>query len=490
MAKINFAELARDIVKHSGGAANIAKCFNCMTRVRMVIVNDTMVDIKALKEISAVMGVVQDENEGTLQVIVGPGNSNNAADEVNQILSRSEGSSVTGKAEVARAKAKSQTPTKKLLKHLANIFVPLIPALIAAGTLLGINNIIIQSANAEALAAGIEGIKNLTAGQVILQQKGMLELSILLGLVSSALFAFLPIHVGFTTAEEFGGNKIMGAMLGAITIAPQLSLIGLAAGKGGLIGVVLTVWLMCIVEKRILRVVPSIVSVVFTPILTIIIMAGALLFAIMPAAGLLSDAIVGGLTGLMETGGIVTGFVLSSLFPFLISLGLHHGLIPIQLEIINATGSTQLFAIQIMSNGGMVGAAIAVLILTTDPVMKKVAKGAIPTSILAVGEPTIFGVNIPAGFAFITGSIGAGFGGVMVVLLDVKTNGVGAAGMSAIPLIADGKYLQYLLSWGTALIAGFALTYVVGKIRRYDKEGLETPVSEYQDDIKQKPVQA
>lgn len=93
-------------------------------------------------------------------------------------------------------------------------------------------------------------------------------------------------------------------------------------------------------------------------------------------------------------------------------------------EMINATGHAPLFAIQIMSNAGMVGAATAVLLLTRDPMMKKIAKGAIPTSILAVGEPTIFGVNIPAGFAFITGSIGAGFGGMMVVLLGVSTNGV------------------------------------------------------------------
>lgn len=163
----------------------------------------------------------------------------------------------------------------------------------------------------------------------------------------------------------------------------------------------------------------------------------------MPAAGIVSNGILSGLNGLLEHGGIVAGFVLSALFPFLISLGLHHGLFPIHLEMINATGHAPLFAIQIMSNAGMVGAATAVLLLTRDPVLKKIA-GAIPTSILAVGEPTIFGVNIPAGFAFITGSIGAGFGGVMVVLLGVSTNGVGAAGLSALPLIADGKYLQYI----------------------------------------------
>ncbi len=102
--------------------------------------------------------------------------------------------------------------------------------------------------------------------------------------------------------------------------------------------------------------------------------------------------------------------------------------------------------------------------------MKKLPEGQSPTSIIAVGEPTIFGVNIPAGFAFITGSIGAGFGGVMVVLLGVSTNGMGAAGLSALPLIADGKYLQYIISWLVGFAAAFVLTWGVGKIRGYDKE--------------------
>lgn len=89
-----------------------------------------------------------------------------------------------------------------------------------------------------------------------------------------------------------------------------------------------------------------------------------------------------------------------------------------------------------------------------------------------MGEPTIFGVNIPAGFAFITGSIGAGFGGMMVVLLGVSTNGVGAAGLSALPLIADGKYLQYIFAWLTGCLAAFVLTYITGKLRKYDQESV------------------
>lgn len=311
---------------------------------------------------------------------------------------------------------------------------------------------------------------DLSPTQVVLDQRHLLGLSQFLDIVSKALFGFLAIYAGVTSAREFEGNLILGGLLGAITIMPQVTTFGLIPGQGGLIGVIFAVWLMCLLEKPVRRFVPDIVDVVVTPTLVLLVMAAALLFIIMPAAGIVSNGILSGLNGLLEHGGIVAGFVLSALFPFLISLGLHHGLFPIHLEMINATGHAPLFAIQIMSNAGMVGAATAVLLLTRDPVMKKIAVGAIPTSILAVGEPTIFGVNIPAGFAFITGSIGAGFGGVMVVLLGVSTNGVGAAGLSALPLIADGKYLQYILAWLVGCAAAFALTYIVGKVRGYDKE--------------------
>ena len=460
------------IVMHCGGLANLLHVTNCMTRVRMTIAEQARVDIEALKAIDGVLGVIEDD---TLQVIVGPGKSTKVADAINTLLKGDAAggsplSEVEQKAKLAREKARKQTRTKTILKHIANIFVPILPALIAAGILMGLNNVLVNSAASWALSQHITAAGELSPTQVVLDQRHLLGLSQFLDIVSKALFGFLAIYAGVTAAREFEGNLISGGLLGAMTIMPQVAAFGLIPGQGGLIGVIFAVWLMCLLEKQVRRFVPDVGDVVVTPTLVLLIMATALLFIIMPTAGMISDGVLGGLNGLLKHGGLAAGFVLSALFPFLISLGLHHGLFPIHLEMINATGHAPLFAIQIMSNAGMVGAATAVLLLTRDPVMKKIARGAIPTSILAVGEPTIFGVNIPAGFAFITGSIGAGFGGVMVVLLGVSTNGVGAAGLSALPLIADGKYLQYLISWLVGCAAAFSLTYIVGKIRGYDKE--------------------
>ncbi|MDG1640663.1 PTS sugar transporter subunit IIC [Klebsiella huaxiensis] len=469
---MDYNQVGNAIVKHCGGLSNLLHVTNCMTRVRMTIGEQSQVDIAALKSIEGVLGVVEDD---TLQVIVGPGKSSKVANVINDLLKGQPAgdtplSAVEQKAKQAREKAKKQTRTKVILKHIANIFVPILPSLIAAGILMGINNVLVNSAASWALAHHVAALGDLSPTQVVLDQRHMLGVSQFLDIVSKALFGFLAIYTGVTAAKEFDGNAVMGGLLGAITIVPQITALGLIPGQGGLIGVILCAWLMCLLEKQVRRFVPDIVDVVVTPTIVLVVMAAALLLVIMPVAGVVSNGILHGLNGLLSTGGIAAGFVLSALFPFLISLGLHHGLFPIHLEMINATGHAPLFAIQIMSNAGMVGAATAVLLLTRDPVMKKIARGAIPTSILAVGEPTIFGVNIPAGFAFITGSIGAGFGGMMVVLLGVSTNGVGAAGLSALPLIADGKYLQYIISWLTGCAAAFVLTYIVGKMRGYDKE--------------------
>ncbi|MDS7873306.1 PTS transporter subunit EIIC [Klebsiella pasteurii] len=469
---MDYNKVGHAIVKHCGGRANLLHVTNCMTRVRMTISDPSRVDIAALKSIEGVLGVVEDD---TLQAIVGPGKSTKVANVINDLLKGQPAdatplSDVEQKAKLAREKAKKQTRSKIILKHIANIFVPILPSLIAAGILMGINNLLVNSAASWALAHQVAALGDLSPTQVVLDQRHLLGISQFLDIVSKALFGFLAIYTGVTAAKEFDGNAVMGGLLGAITIVPQITALGLIPGQGGLIGVILCAWLMCLLEKQVRRFVPDIVDVVVTPTIVLVVMAAALLLVIMPVAGVISNGILHGLNGLLSTGGIAAGFALSALFPFLISLGLHHGLFPIHLEMINATGHAPLFAIQIMSNAGMVGAATAVLLLTRDPMMKKIAKGAIPTSILAVGEPTIFGVNIPAGFAFITGSIGAGFGGMMVVLLGVSTSGVGAAGLSALPLIADGKYLQYILSWLTGCAAAFVLTYIVGKVRGYDKE--------------------
>ena len=188
---MDLDKTSRKIIELSGGYENFIHVTNCMTRVRMTLKDEGRADIAGLKSLPGVLGVVSDE---TLQVIVGPGKCNNIADAINQLLANHElegsdstdeqpESDVLTKAEIARNKAKKKTPVKAVLRSIANIFVPLLPGLIAAGTLMGINNIIVNSAHAEALTQGIQATANMSAAQVILQQKGLLEISTIMGII-------------------------------------------------------------------------------------------------------------------------------------------------------------------------------------------------------------------------------------------------------------------------------------------------------------------
>lgn len=458
---MDYNQLANDIIEKSGGKENFAAVTNCMTRVRIKYRDESKVDMEGIKALPGILGIL---NKETVQLVVGPGKSTKLRNVLCEILADVlDGEAAPVEEETTGGKKKKGG----FLKALASIFVPLLPAIIASGVIMGLNNILVNFATNEALAAGLQAANGLTPTQQVLQQWGVLKFSTILANIGSATFAFLAIYCGVTSARVFKVDEILGGLVGALTLAGNLKLIGLGSGQGGLFGVILAVWLLSVVHRFLTKVVPDIIAVVIVPVFSIAVVAAVLYYGIMPFAGVLSNWLTDGIMYLINVSGVLGGFVLSALFPTLIASGLHHGLTPIHMQLINDLGLDPIFPVQIMSNAGMVGAAIAVFVMSKNKEVRAAAKAAIPTSFLAVGEPTIFGVNIPAGFAFITGSIGSGFGGIMIRLMDVNSHAIGSAGMSALPMIAQGKYLQYLLAYAVGCGAAFALTFVVGKAKGY-----------------------
>ncbi|WP_067839079.1 PTS transporter subunit EIIC [Amphibacillus sediminis] len=444
--------LARKIIELSNGPENFQSLTNCMTRVRINYKDLSKVDIDAIKALKGIQGINQAEST---QLIVGPGRSEKVRAELEKQLN-------------LNTDDESESAEKQgFLKTLSSIFVPALPAIIASGVSMGINNIILSMAKIEAAEAGIAGTEALSSQQVVLDSWNMLEISTFLGIVGDATFAFLAIYIGITAARVFKTDMILGGILGAVTIAGELSILGLQSGQGGLFGVIFGVFVLAQIQKWLRKIIPNILDVVLTPTLTILITGALYLLIIMPIAGFLSDGLINGIMWLLDVSGILGGFVLAAAFPSLIATGLHHGLAPIHMELINTTGTTPIFAVQVMSNAGLVGAGLAIYLLSKSAKMKEIAKGALPTTFLSVGEPTMYGVVIPSGFGFITASIGAGFGGMMIRLLDVQASAIGAAGMSAVPLIANGDYIKYLLSYAVGFVAAFIITYTVGKAKNY-----------------------
>lgn len=445
-------KMAQDILKQVGGKENIQRVAHCMTRLRLSLKDDSKANINDLKRIDGVMGVVEDD---TLQIVVGPGTVNKVAAEMSNETGLAIGEEAavnegdmdfSEKAELDREKMKqkNKTPFKMFLRRVGNIFIPLIPGLIASGIINGAANF--------AKNAGVD--ETATYMQILL-------------LLGSTVFTYLAILVGWNTAKEFGGTPVLGAIAGGILFNPLLADITiygepLVVGRGGLFGVIFAAWLMTFVEKKVRSVMHSSIDILFTPLITVLVVGFISLYAIVPVAGVLSDIITTGLISALDVGGVVAGGVLAAFFLPLVMLGLHHGLTPIHVELMNTFGSTALLPILAMAGAGQVGGTIAIYVKTKNQRLRNIIKGALPVGILGIGEPLLYGVTLPLGRPFITACMGAAFGGAFQAVMHTAAQGIGVSGISLIPLIADSKYIWYFLGLVVSYVFGFIFTYLFG----------------------------
>jgi PTS system sucrose-specific IIC component len=238
----------------------------------------------------------------------------------------------------------------------------------------------------------------------------------------------------------------------------------LSAGQGGVIGVILAVFLMSQIEKRLHKIVPDAVDIIVTPLVTLLTMGLITIFLIMPIAGWISSGLVGGINWVLKVGGAFSGFVLGTLFLPMVMFGLHQILTPIHLEMIAKTGSTLLLPVLAMAGAGQVGAAIALWMrCRKNKKLIELIKGALPVGVLGIGEPLIYGVTLPLGRPFITACLGGGIGGAVIGLLgNVGATSVGPSGLALIPLIANGKQFNYIIGLLSGYIGGFIITYFFG----------------------------
>lgn len=441
-------KLAKDILEKIGGKENISSFTNCMTRVRINLKDHSKAKLADLKKVEGVLGVVDDE---TLQVIVGPGIVNKVADHITKMTGIQKGETINinedgNLADITKAniKKKNNTPFKNLLRKIGSIFIPLIPGLVAAGVINGTVGFLVNG--------GVD--KTLTWMKI-------------LSILGSSVFGYLAIIVGWNTAKQFGGTPVLGAIAGIITMHPGLADIvlfgsNLTPGRGGLIGAMLAAWLMVVFEKQFRKFVPNAVDIIVTPLLTVLTVGLLTITAVQPFAGFLSDGITEGVKWLLEFGGPVVGAILAGFFLPLVMLGLHHGLTPIHMELINSFNATALLPILAMAGAGQVGAALAIFVKTKNKRLKTVIKGAIPAGFLGIGEPLIYGVTLPLGRPFITSCLGAAVGGAFQAFMGTAASGIGVSGLPLLPLIADNKYLIYFLGLLITYTAGFLFTYFFG----------------------------
>lgn len=460
-------DLAKSIVELVGGDGNIASAAHCMTRVRLKVKDSDKVQLEALKDVDGVMGVVESD---TLQVVVGPGKAKKVYDEVIAEFDINATGDVDSWEEnkAAIKGGQTETPLKRALKTISNIFIPLIPAVIAAGLFNGFASLMTQ-------IPGLDITPETANFWFYLHQ--------IFTLAGASFLGYFAIFTGINAAKEFGGTPALGGMIGGMTIGAQIVTIStalglynvdsplnsvLTTGKGGIIGVIIGAWVMSVIERNLRKVIPDVLDLVVTPFVTILITAVLLVFVIMPIAGFASDALVSGLSVIIYSDNqivrIISGYVLAAVFLPMVLLGLHHGLIPIYAIQLDKMGGVSLFPVLAMAGAGQVGAAIAIYLKSrkvNNTRMQKTILGALPAGFLGVGEPLIYGVTLPLGRPFITAGLGAGFGGAYVMLTGVLANAWGPSGLVALPLMqTPTMILNFLIGLIIAYVAGFIITMI------------------------------
>ncbi|MCX5124345.1 PTS transporter subunit EIIC [Streptomyces sp. NBC_00347] len=455
-----------------GGPDNIVSIAHCMTRLRITLRDRSLVQDEALKALPAVMGVVEDD---TYQIVLGPGTVARVTPEFEALVAEARSAAPAAPAAPADThpvtadelaaqgaaiknaqKAKNSTPFKLFLRRIANIFVPLIPALIGCGIIAGLNGFLTNMHWVPAVVPALAAM-------------------------ASGFMSLIAVFVGYNTAKEFGGTAVLGGAVAAIIVFPGVAKIDafgqqLSPGQGGVLGALAAALLAVQVEKWCRKWVPEALDVLVTPTLTVLISGLVTIFGLMFVAGEVSSAIGTFATWLLATGGAFAGLVLGGLFLPLVMLGLHQALIPIHTTLIEQTGYTVLLPILAMAGAGQVGAAIAVYYkLPRNRSIRATIKSALPAGFLGVGEPLIYGVSLPLGRPFITACIGGAAGGAFVGLFNqlgtaFGSTAIGPSGWALFPLL-DGKsgmgmtIAIYAGGLAVGYLVGFAATYFFGFTR-------------------------
>lgn len=466
--------MIEQLLRLSGGKANIRVCGNCMTRLRLTLADRDAADIAGLKAVPGVMGVINGDDQ--LQIILGPGKAQTASEMMNAVINGAADSApaaadlqAQASAQKAKMKGKQNSAVHNFLTRFATIFTPLIPGFIAAGLLLGIATLLQQM-------FAVDGV---------VQSHWLAALIAYMKVFSIGLFTFLSILIGFNTQKAFGGSGVNGAIIASLFVlryvpegtvgyyAGMQDFFGLAVDpRGNIIGVLLACILGAWIERQVRRAVPDNLDMILTSAITLLITGAITFTVIMPIGGELFK----GMSWLfLHLNGNPFGTaLLAGLFLIAVVFGVHQGFVPVYFALMDAQGFNSLFPILAMAGAGQVGASLALYFRAKKgSTLRTQIKGAIFPGLLGIGEPLIYGVTLPRLKPFVTACFGGAVGGFFIGLvswlgLPVGLNTVfGPSGLVSIPLMTSSQgifagMLVYVAGIAIAYAAGFALTWLFG----------------------------
>lgn len=468
-----FESAARQILELVGGKENIISAAHCATRLRLVLKNEEAADVDALQKVELVKG--QFSTGGQFQLIIGSG----TVDEVYKRFIKLADISESTKNEVKQAADKKMNPLQRLVKMLSDVFVPIIPALVASGLLMGINNVL--------TASGL-----FFPGQSLVEAyPALADVAAMINTFASAAYAFLPILIGFSAAKMFGANPFLGAVMGMIMVSgdllnaygygeaiqngavPVWNLFGLSVEKVGYQGTVLPVLaavaIMAFIEKRLHKVIPEFLDNLLTPMITVLVTAFltfTVVGGVMRTAG---DLLTNGIIWLHDTLGVIGGMIFGFIYAPMTMTGMHHSLLPVDIQMIAAGGSF-LLAIAACNNVAQGGSTLAAMLCTKDKKMKSVAASSGISALLGITEPAMFGVNLKMKYPFYGAMIGSALGCGYVTLTNVLNISPGAAGIIGFVCVQPKSILNFMIGIAIALAGGFLTTMILSRMKKFNQE--------------------
>ena len=485
---MDYAKIASQVIENVGGKQNIKSVQHCATRLRLQLKNNDLRNEEAVSDIEGVKGVFLTQSQ--FQIIFGSGLVNLVCDEVQKQLGIAVDTSADDEKEEKKGNA-----LQRLVKLLSDIFVPIIPAIVAGGLLMGLNNIL--------TAAMFHGKSVI---DLYPQWKG---LATAINLFASAPFTFLPVLIGFSATKKFGGNPYLGAAMGMIMVHPDLlsaysigiaqppvwNIFGFKIAAIGYQGTVLPVlavaFILATIEKKLHKVTPTWLDNLTTPLISIMVTSFLTFIFVGPVLREAGNLLADGITWVYNTLGFVGGGLFGLAYAPICLTGMHHSFIAIETQLIAAkatTGGSFIFTTASMNNVAQGAAVLAVLFLTKNEKMKSICSASGVSALLGITEPAMFGVTLKLKYPFYAAIIGSAVGNAYCAATGVLAQALGAAGLPGFLSMLPKDYLNFAIGLILSMAVSAVLTAIFWKKFNIEREDNKAQTS-VEEEVKEIEVQ-
>ena len=452
MAKGSNEQIVSELLEAVGGPENIKNYEHCATRMRIVLKDDSKLDQDKAESVTDVKGYFF--NTGQHQFIFGTGKVNEVYKSFDHYIGKSNTASGQAHAESDNT-YQNLSLLQRLVRVFADILVPLIPALVTTGLLMGLRGLLVE--------LGLDMTPEMEEAFVIL---------------TDTAFAFLPVLIAYSATRKFDGNSVLGILVGLMMVAPQLPNayevvegasqpltvfgIDLVGYQGSIFPSIIAGWLIGKLEAWLRRWVPEIMDLIVTPFLTILITVGLIFFLVGPIIQVLESAVINGIVSIINAPFGLGYLVFSALQQLIVITGLHHSFSIIELNLLSSTGFNMIQPLTSVSMAGQFGAAIGMAVLVEDKVKRSNMISASLPSLFGITEPFLFGVNMRSVRVFASGMLAGGLGGLLISFFDLAAPGMGITFIPGL-LLYSGDFsamLQYVLVILLSFSLGILFVYL------------------------------